>query len=195
DSHREERRKTCLQLGMRNPENLYLVARSCFNCHTVPQEQLVNVGGHKAGSADFELVAWSQGQVRHNFLRSNGATNEASPQPRLRLMYVIGLLTDLEYSLRSLSNATESNQFALANAIRIARLRKKLKQVVDATEHPVLKQAWTIATQVELKLQNQAAMKSAADQLAALTHEFAGQETGESLAGIDSYLPTPEQYK
>lgn len=195
ESHRAERLDTCLRLGMRNPDNLYLVARSCFNCHTVPQEKLVNVGGHKAGSADFELVAWSQGKVRHNFLRSNGANNHVSPQPRLRVMYVVGLLTDLEYSLRSLGNATEFKQFALQNALRIARLRKRLKDVHESVEQPAIENAWTIATKVELKLDNQTALREAADQLAALTHEFAREETGESLAGIDHLLPTPDHYK
>ncbi|QDU80574.1 Cytochrome c-554 precursor [Polystyrenella longa] len=195
EAHQKERLDTCLRLGMRNPENLYLVARSCFNCHTVPQEKLVNVGGHKAGSSDFELVAWSQGLVRHNFLRSNGANNQASAQARLRVMYVVGLLTDLEYSLRSLGNATEFNQFALSNALRIARLRKRVQKVKDAIDHPTFQQAWTIATTVELKLGNEQALREAADQLAALTHEFAQGESGESLEAIDPLLPTPDQYK
>ena len=37
----------------------------------VPEERLVNVGGHTAGSA-FELVSWSQGEVRHNLQKSAG---------------------------------------------------------------------------------------------------------------------------
>jgi hypothetical protein len=69
---------------MRNPINVYLLAQSCYRCHTVPDEELVNVGGHKAGSLDFEIVAWSQGLVRHNFVRSNGQTNDPSPPDRLR---------------------------------------------------------------------------------------------------------------
>ena len=60
---------------MNNPHNIYLIARQCYDCHTVPNERLVNVGGHLAGSQDFELVAWSQGMVRHNFLRTGGTTN------------------------------------------------------------------------------------------------------------------------
>ena len=60
---------------MRNPVNVYLLAQSCYRCHTVPDERLVNVGGHHAGSLDFELVSWSQGTVRHNFVRTDGKVN------------------------------------------------------------------------------------------------------------------------
>ena len=68
--HRAERIEKSIAAGMNNPANLYLVARQCLACHTSPNERLVNVGGHAAGTPDFELVAWSQGKVRHNFLRS-----------------------------------------------------------------------------------------------------------------------------
>jgi hypothetical protein len=61
--HRLQRLTSSIQAGMRNPLNVYMVAQSCYRCHTVPDEQLVNVGGHKAGSMDFEFVAWSQGSV------------------------------------------------------------------------------------------------------------------------------------
>ena len=66
--HRQERVANAIKHGMQNPANVYLIARSCFNCHTVPNEELVNVGGHIAGSQDFDLVAWSQGIIRHDFL-------------------------------------------------------------------------------------------------------------------------------
>ncbi len=44
---------------------IYDLAKTCYGCHVVPQEDLVNKGGHRAGSA-FELVSWSQGEVLHN---------------------------------------------------------------------------------------------------------------------------------
>ncbi len=59
--HRRQRLSASIKAGMRNPVNVYLVAQSCYRCHTVPDEKLVNVGGHVAGSMDFEMVSWSQG--------------------------------------------------------------------------------------------------------------------------------------
>ena len=47
--------------GMIRPSSIYELAKNCYSCHVVPREDLVNKGGHKAGSA-FELVSWSQGR-------------------------------------------------------------------------------------------------------------------------------------
>ena len=46
--------------GMIHSQMIYEIAKNCYSCHTVPNEALVNVGKHRAGS-DFDLVAWSQG--------------------------------------------------------------------------------------------------------------------------------------
>jgi hypothetical protein len=102
------------ELGMRNTQNVYLIARSCYECHTIPHEQLVNVGGHPATSAEFELVAWSQGTVRHNFLRTGGVENAESTPEKLRLLYLVGLIADLEFSSRATAIATEKNAYGLA---------------------------------------------------------------------------------
>lgn len=64
-AHKKERFAKSVAAGMIRPVNIYAVANNCYQCHTVPNEKLVNVGGHPAGSS-FELVAWSQGEVRHN---------------------------------------------------------------------------------------------------------------------------------
>ena len=88
--HRKERREASIAAGMNNPSNLYLIARQCLDCHTTPDERLVDEGGHPAGSLGFDLVAWSQGIVRHNFVRSDGAVNAFSSPNRLRVMYVVG---------------------------------------------------------------------------------------------------------
>jgi len=55
--HRAARIAKSVAAGMRNPENVYLVAQSCLRCHTTGDEELVNVGGHSTGSLDFEFVS------------------------------------------------------------------------------------------------------------------------------------------
>ena len=114
--HRAKRVADSVAQGMNNPHNIYLIARQCYDCHTVPNEKLVNVGGHLAGSQDFELVAWSQGMVRHNFLRGGGTTNATPSQEELRVMYVVGVMTDLEYSLRATAAATDKSTFGVTSA-------------------------------------------------------------------------------
>ncbi len=100
-THRRQRIQRSVAMGMRNPANVYLVAQSCLRCHTTGDQELVNVGGHSPGSLDFEFVSWSQGTVRHNFVRSDGKANEVSSQQRLRVMFVAGMIAELEASLRA----------------------------------------------------------------------------------------------
>ncbi|MCA9265029.1 MAG: cytochrome c family protein [Planctomycetales bacterium] len=187
--HRDQRIRRSIALGMRNPANLYLVARSCLNCHTVPNEQLVNVGRHAPGSLDFELVSWSQGLVRHNFLRTNGTSNAESSADRLRLMYVVGLLTDLEFSLRATALATVKSDYGIENALRADRLRNQLATVQQTIHHPQLQRALDAVETLQLRLNNRANIESAADSLSQIAYEIADTETGASFGAIDSLVP------
>ncbi len=153
--HRAKRVEDSIAKGMNNPHNIYLIARQCYDCHTVPNEKLVNVGGHLAGSQDFELVAWSQGMVRHNFVRTGGTTNATSSQDELRVMYVVGVMTDLEYSLRATAAATEKSTFGVTSAKRAARMKKRLHEIQKLVNDPLLNSAIEAVDTVELRLANQ----------------------------------------
>ena len=194
-AHKQQRRARAIAQGMRNPSNLYLVAQSCFNCHTAPDEKLVNVGGHNVGTLEFELVAYSQGKIRHNFVRSNGKQNEVSSPERLRVMFMVGLLTDLEYSLRATAKATELQLYGVTNAHRADRLRKELQGIQQALQDPLLQPAVDAATQVKLKLNNADKLFEAADTISLTAYNFAEQRDGSTLAVIDELLPQPNQYK
>ena len=88
-AHKAERLRKLAAAGMIGPDNVYDLANNCYGCHLVPNEKLVNVGGHKAGS-DFELVAWSQGEIRHNNWYTGGKENRQATLEEKRKMYVIG---------------------------------------------------------------------------------------------------------
>jgi hypothetical protein len=193
--HRAQRVRESIALGMNNPHNIYLIARQCYDCHTVPNEELVNVGGHKAGSQDFELVAWSQGMVRHNFVRTGGTANGTLSPEDLRVMYVVGVLTDLEYSLRAVAAATDRATFGVTSAERAARMKKRLHEVQLAVNEPLLQPAIDAVATVELRLNNNKAILAAADEVDKAAHEFATQADGKKLAALDSMLPAPNQYK
>ena len=75
--HKQQRYAESEAAGMIRPVRLYMVVANCYSCHTVPNEKLVNVGGHPAGS-DFALVSWSQGELRHNVFYTK-ENDEASP--------------------------------------------------------------------------------------------------------------------
>ncbi len=193
--HRQQRLKQSITHGMNNPHNVYLIAKQCYNCHTVPNEKLVNVGGHKAGSQDFELVGWSQGIVRHNFLRTGSGANGANSPAELRVMYIVGVLTDLEYSLRAVATATQKANFGVASAERAARMKQRLHEIQKLIHDPLLQPALDAVATVELRLDNSAAILAAADAVGKAAYTFAEEADGNRLAAIDSLLPQPGQYK
>ena len=104
------------------PKEFILDGEKLFRCHTTADEELVNVDGHPAGSLDFEFVSWSQGLVRHNFLNSNGKINELSSPERLRTMVVVGMIAEMEASLRATALATKKATYGITSAQRGARL-------------------------------------------------------------------------
>lgn len=193
--HRQQRLQASIAAGMNNPTNLYLVARQCLSCHTTPEEKLVNVGGHKPGSPDFELVSWSQGIVRHNFLRTNGMANGAPSQSQLRVMYVVGVLADLEASLRATAQATEKATFAVASAQRAARLKHKLKAISDLIDNAQVAKAMQAALQAPIKLNQPEPLIAAADIVSSAAMEFAEQANGDDSAALDPLVPKPNSYK
>ena len=193
--HRYDRLQASINGGMRNPVNIYLVAQSCYRCHTVPDEKLVNVGGHKEGSMDFELVSWSQGMVRHNFLRSNGQTNETSSPERLRHLFMAGMIADLEFSLRATAAATEKATFGINSAQRASRAAKRLQAAQGKLNQPLLDEIQTVFSGVKLKLNNSAELTDAADRIAALGVRFAATVKGEDLVAIDPFIPPRDRWK
>jgi hypothetical protein len=193
--HRAQRLKDSIARGMNNPHNIYLIARQCYDCHTVPDEAVVNVGGHLAGSQDFELVAWSQGMVRHNFVRTDGTTNGALSPEELRIMCVVGVMTDLEYSLRAVAVATQKATFGTSNAERAARMKKRLHEIQQLINEPLLEPALAAVSTVELRLGNQAAIVAAADGVGKAAYKFAEEADGHRFSALDPLIPQLNQYK
>lgn len=194
-AHQTQRRADSIAAGMRNPTNIYLVARSCFQCHTVPNEALVNVGGHKAGSLDFELVTWSQGINRHNFLRTNNTANAENSPERIRVMFVAGLIADLEFSTRATALATEKSQYGLTVANRAVTAAVKLKAIQDQIKNPDLERVLQAFSQAVLKTNNQAQLLPIADQIQQAGIDFATHTSGETLVVIDPQIPDRSRYK
>ena len=97
--------------------SIYQLAKNCYGCHVVPQEDLVNKGGHRAGSA-FELVSWSQGEVLHNTWYSKGKDNVPASAERKRMLYLVGLGVELETALRAVGKATARKPYAFEMAKR-----------------------------------------------------------------------------
>lgn len=193
-AHRLTRIEASIAAGMNNPANLYLIARQCLACHTTPHEELVNLGGHVPGSVDFELVAWSQGMVRHNFLRGEGQNAPATAE-RLRVMYVVGVLADLEASFRAVAKATEKATYGVTAAQRALAQKKRLYEIAQIVDNSHIQQALEAALATPLKLGNRDALLEAADTIGQAAYQFAATADGAELEAVDPLLPTPAQYK
>lgn len=195
EAHKSARLEQCESLGMRNTKDFYLIASSCFNCHTVPNEELVNVGGHKSGTEDFELVAWTQGMIRHNFLRGDNKTNVKSTPEKLRLMYIVGLMADLEYSTRATAKATAKSKYGLTVAQRAAEKAVKLYEIQKQVNHPDIETVLQVFAPAELRINNAQQLENIANQIQSIGKKFAKENDGSKLAAVDQWLPDPANYK
>ncbi len=191
----EARWKLAVQKGMIRAENIYGIAKNCYSCHVVPQEDLVNKGGHKAGSA-FELVSWSQGEVLHNTWYSKGKENVPANAARKRILYLIGLGVELETSIRSVGKATVRKRYAFEMAKRVDAARKQLAAVAKALPSvPEIPKMVEFAHSAGLKLNNEPRLTAAADGISKLLASLTEKYDGSTMAGLDSMIPGPDKIK
>lgn len=191
----EARWKLAASKGMIRPSSLYELAKNCYSCHVVPQEDLVNKGGHPAGSA-FELVSWSQGEVRHNTWHSKGKENVPASAARKRMLYLVGLGVELETGIRAVSRATVRKRYAFEMAKRVDRSRKQLAAAAKAAPNvPEIAELVEYAYSAGLKLNNERFLTAAADGVSKLLASIAEKYDGSTMAGLDSLIPAPDKFK
>ena len=193
--HRRQRIEQSRAAGMRRPSELYEVAANCFSCHTVPDERLVNVGGHSTGTSGFELVERSQGSIRHNFLesfkRGEIGPNAERSQERKRAMYVAGRALDLEYSLRGAAVAASPGIYAKAMTRRVRSATAEIKAIDSAAPLPETSRMLAAVKGVRVGPGNEIALLAAAEEIARETRRFlarADEEVGGRLAALDPLL-------
>ena len=181
--------------GMIRPPSLYQLAKNCYGCHVVPQEELVNKGGHRAGSA-FELLSWSQGEVRHNTWYSKGKDNVSASAARKRMLYLVGLGVELETALRAVGKATVRQAYAFAMAKRANQARSQLAAAAIAAPNvPEIAKMVELAHSAGLKLNNERLLTAAADGVSNLLVDISGKYDGTTMAGLDSLIPGADKFK
>ena len=189
--HNEKgRRADAVAQGFISPSNIYQLAVNCYSCHTVPNEKLVNVGGHQAGSA-IELVSWVQGEVRHHF--KSGTTNADATPERKRMLYLVGRVVDLEFSLRGVANATEKATYAVSMARRAKAARAEIQKILDVLPRDEVKAVAAAADGVALKLNNKEPIMAAVQTISDLGRKISDTYKGEELAALDALIPTVVQ--
>jgi len=181
--------------GMIRPSSLYRLAKNCYGCHVVPQEDLVNKGGHTAGSA-FELVSWSQGEVRHNTWHSKGKQNVPANAARKRMLYLVGLGVELETSIRAVGRATTRKRYAFEMAKRVDRARKQLAAAAKAVPNvPEIAKMVEYAYSAGLKLNNERFLTAAADGVSKVLASVIEKYDGSTMGGLDGLIPAADKFK
>ena len=191
----EARWKLADSKGMIRPGSLYQLAKNCYGCHVVPEEDLVNKGGHRAGSA-FELVSWSQGEVLHNTWYSKGKDNVPASAARKRMLYLVGLGVELETALRAVGKATVRKPYAFEMATRADRVRKQLAAAAKAAPNvPEIAKMVEFAHSAGLKLNNERSLTAAADGVSKLLVSITEKYDGSTMAGLDNLIPGPDKFE
>jgi hypothetical protein len=181
--------------GMIRPNNYYALAKNCLTCHVVPNEDLINKGGHAAGS-NFELVSWSQGEVRHNVWYNKGASNPEASQANKRMLFIVGRIVELEAALIGTSKATTKDNYALKMATRADAARKAVAALANLLPSaPEIKAIADIGQGAGLKLNNEAELVAAAGKVSELGQKFSKGYDGSSFAAVDQYIPGSDKYK
>ncbi|MEM8496862.1 MAG: multiheme c-type cytochrome [Pseudomonadota bacterium] len=191
-SHRIQRYQLSEAAGMIRPANIEGLIRNCYSCHMISDERLVNVGGHSS-SSNFEIVRWSQGEVRHNVWYSDN--NQESSIERRRVMFMLGQVLNYEYAIRALAMATENGDFAQAVARQAKLSQRRLTRLNQMQSVDEIAAVLDIANATKLVLNKSGQLTKAADQVATLASRMAKKYDGKDWNGIDAVLPKPEQYK
>lgn len=193
--HRTTRWNQALAAGLIARDNLYALGSKCYACHVIPDEKLVNVGGHPPASATFTLLTWSQGEVRHTILHTGNKANPEATAEQKRRLFVVGAILETEFCFRAVSRATAKADFGVTLARRADAARKLLEQVQGLAPTPELGAVVAVAKGTALRLNNAAELAAAADRIGALGREFAAKVTGAQLAGVDALLPGADKYQ
>jgi hypothetical protein len=190
--HRRKRVADSRRAGMRRPSELYPVAANCFSCHTVPLERLVNEGGHTTGSSAFELVEWTQGEIRHNFLKSlqegSDPVNRERPMSRKRVIFVVGRALDLEYSVRGLAKAKTDGIYAKAMSRRVRSAVAELRAISRSADVPEVDDMMKAVKAVKMVPRNERELLAAAEGVQKATRAFLAKPAPSSLASLDDLI-------
>lgn len=192
--HKQQRLQMSSELGMRHRGELYNLAVQCYRCHTVPDEELINVGKHRNGG-NFELLAWSQGKIRHNIFHTPGGGNRETTIEHQRVLYILGQLINLEYNLRGLAQASEAGSYSRTMIQRVKKTQSKLESITSTGAVPEVNGLLNKVSAVKLQHNQAAALEEAAEQVSAVAQAFAEKNDGSTLQAVDSLLPPKRAYK
>lgn len=130
-AHKADRQAKSGAAGMIWPSMKYEVAKNCYGCHGMMNpgldgDKLAKMIGAGHPVSEFELVAFSQGKVRHRFYPPDMTTNaEMTPAETARL-YATGQAASLVISTQGAKKSSDP-KYTQAMKDRIAKATKTLE--------------------------------------------------------------------
>lgn len=190
--HRRMRIKASREAGMRRSDDIYELAATCYQCHTVPNEKLVNQGEHGSGSGAFELLSWTQGKIRHNFLDSflhgDGSVNAEREPPRRRRLFITGKALAVEYALRAMAEASEPGRYAKTKERSVTQAVRDLGRLQRKLQLPELETMLATVSAVAIKPNNGQALRQAADKVGNATQQLLENHADADLSAADALI-------
>lgn len=210
--HRKTRQDYCVKSGQLGSSQIYEMARRCFGCHIVGNEELVIAGHKSASGGSFEFAKKSlDDSVRHNFhmnqqenaevstlwLNPLESKQERTTGGRKRVMFVIGQMADLSVSLENLAKATDEDEdyFADMSERIIDAYEKLLEDVAEELEEelPLLQEVLDECEPIYTKLDDEEFSLdddkplciAAAKIIDEAAKKFAAKHDGSMLSDID----------
>jgi len=129
-----DKMKAASAKGMIWPSQLYDVAANCNSCHGLARASLSGKNikamldaGHPM-NADFELVKYSQGSVRHRFYPPKVTENQVMSPAEMARMFVIGQAANLVSASAAISKSSHAG-YKAAQEKKIATATAILKSV------------------------------------------------------------------
>ena len=131
-AHKTERLQKAAKAGMQWPSDKYAIAGNCMGCHGLTNPNVdkailakMLAAGHPDGSA-FELVRYSQGNVRHRFYPPKMTENATLDTPALAQMYMQGQAASLVAASAALLAGGKDATYQKIQTQRMEQAKKAL---------------------------------------------------------------------
>ena len=171
--------------GMIRPGNLIQLAGNCLDCHLVKNEKLVNIAEHTPGS-EFNLVTWSQGEIRHNTFHSENGENRKATAEKQRKMLIIGSTLELQRAILAHSDAKQvDGKYAKEMAKRIEKTKKQITEFANSKASPLFDELNNVAKSAPAK--DMVGNKSIAKQLSTVLEKIQSADA-KSWQALDAII-------
>lgn len=139
--HNDKNNPTAIQdaigKGMIHSSMIYDIAANCMSCHGLANENLPGdvaaamLGADHPANVEYELVAYSQGTVRHRFYPPEVTVNQELTEAEKSVYYLVGQAAALVSATAAMAKTDDAKYVEFQQA-RAAKARDALQTVAGA---------------------------------------------------------------